>query len=179
MGVKGRRIINDVDEPTLLGDIDSIINKAKKDGFINGYSVDIKSIIEKQGIEIKYEEMPSTKSGYLRKVDNKWIIGVNRRHHVHRQKYTLAHEFAHYILHRAENNSFEDEVFYRDEVQTSIEYSANTFAAKLLMPEEIIEKAIKEGLTSLKELAAELNLSPLAVKSRILSMGYKLTNNEE
>jgi Zn-dependent peptidase ImmA (M78 family) len=179
MGVRGRRIVKNVNEPTLLGNIDIIIENAKKDGFINQNVVDIKSIIEQNGIKLKFEDMPSSKSGYLTRIDGLWIIGVNSNHHVHRQRYTMAHEFAHYCLHKSENNFFEDEVFYRDEVQTSIEYAANTFAANLLMPNFLIDESIKKGIASLKELASRFNVSPLAVKSRILNLGYKIVNDEE
>jgi Zn-dependent peptidase ImmA (M78 family) len=178
MGVRGRRIVTDVTEPTLLGNIDSIIENARQSGFIVGNKVDIVSIIKDQGIEIRYEDLPSNKSGFLRKENSKWIIGVNRNHHVHRQRYTLAHEFAHYCLHKSESNSFEDEVFFRDDKQTSIEYATNLFAAKLLMPEDGIIKAIEDGNNTLSALAKMFDLSILAIKNRVLGLGYKIESDE-
>lgn len=179
MGVKGRRIVNNINEPTLLGNIDSIIANASKDGFIQGYNVNIESIIQQQNIQIKRVDLPSSTSGYLTKENDAWIIGINKNHHHHRQRYTLAHEFAHFCLHKSENDYFEDEIFFRDENQTSIEFAANAFAAKLLMPDEILNSAIQSGITSLKELAEKFDLSTLAIKHRILSLGYKITNDEE
>lgn len=179
MGVKGRRVKNDIDEPTLLGNIDDIISNAKKEGFIKDGLVDIISIVKKYDIIINEDDLPPSISGYLTKVEGKWIIGINKNHHRHRQRYTLAHEFAHFCLHKSENNYFEDEIFYRDDIQTSIEYAANAFAAMLLMPTEEITKAIKEGLASLKQLAEKFDVSTLAVKNRVLSLGYKIANDEE
>jgi Zn-dependent peptidase ImmA (M78 family) len=179
MGVKGRRIVKDVDEPTLLGDIDDIIKTASKEGFIIDNKVDIVSIVEKQGIKIKEEILPSTKSGYLTYLDGSWIIGVNKLHSSRRKRFTIAHEFAHYILHRSDKNYFVDTVFFRDENITSIEYAANAFAAKLLMPDEYIKRAIDRNILSLVDLADLFDVSLLALKNRLISMGYKLEDYEE
>ena len=104
MGVLGRRIKNNLeDEPTLLGDIDAIIQKAKNKGMISNYVVDIKAIVEDEGIKIKKEDLPSSFSGYLKKNSNNWIIGVNKNHSDKRQRFTITHEFAHYILHRKDD----------------------------------------------------------------------------
>lgn len=180
MGVRGRRIVPDLDEPTLLGNIDDIIEKAQQDGLISKYNVDIESIIKQHDIIIQRDDMSASISGYLTKKNGRWIIAVNKNHHKHRQRYTMAHEFAHFCLHKSENDDyFEDEIFFRDENQTSIEYAANLFAAKLLMPEALINSSIKAGATSLKKLAEQFDVSILAVKNRVISLGYKITNNEE
>lgn len=179
MGVRGRRIVSDVNEPTLLGNIDDIIAQARRDGFIIDHKVDIESIIRQNGILIRYEDLPVNKSGYLVKENGKWIIGINKDHHIHRQRYTMAHEFAHFCLHKSDNNFFEDEVFFRDENLTSIEFAANSFAANLLMPKEEINRAISGGLNSLKELADRFNISMLAVKKRVTDLGYHISNDEK
>jgi Zn-dependent peptidase ImmA (M78 family) len=179
MGVRGRRIVSDVNEPTLLGNIDDIIRAAKKDGLIGNYKVDIKAIVEENGITIKEIDLPSTKSGYLTCEEGKWIIGVNKNHSSRRKRFTIAHEFAHYILHRSDKDYFIDTVFFRDENQTSIEYFANSFAAKLLMPDELIKKALDKDILSLNELADTFEVSLLAVRNRIIAMGFKIKDNEE
>jgi|ERR1035437_135056 Zn-dependent peptidase ImmA (M78 family) len=179
MGVRGRRIVKDVDEPTLLGNIDDIIKNAKKAGFIKDTKVDIISIVEEQGIKIKEEALPTTTSGYLAVIDGSWVIGVNKNHSSRRKRFTIAHEFAHYCLHKSEKNYFVDAVFFRDTNLTSIEYAANSFAAKLLMPEEFIVKSIKSGILSLADLADRFDVSLLALKNRIIGLGYKLEDDEE
>jgi Zn-dependent peptidase ImmA (M78 family) len=179
MGVRGRRIVSNVDEPTLLGNIDDIIKNAFKDGFINDNKVDIFSIVRKLGIEIREEILPSTTSGFLAYIDGSWVIGVNKNHSPRRKRFTIAHEFAHYCLHKDEKNYFVDAVFFRDENPTSIEYAANSFAAKLLMPEDFIIDSLKKGILSLVELADSFDVSILAVKSRIIALGYKLEDDEE
>jgi Zn-dependent peptidase ImmA (M78 family) len=179
MGVKGRRSVNDVNEPTLLGNIDDIIKAAKKSGLIDKYRVNIRAIVEAQGIIIKEVDLPSTKSGYLTCEKGQWIIGVNKNHNARRKRFTIAHEFAHYILHRSDKDYFVDTVFFRDENQTSIEYYANSFAAKILMPDELVKKAIKADILSLNDLADAFEVSLLAVKNKIVSLGYKIKDDEE
>lgn len=179
MGVRGRRIVNNVDEPTLLGNIDDIIKKANEDGFITSNKVDIVSIVKDHGIIIKEELLPSTTSGYLAYVNESWIIGVNKNHSPRRKRFTIAHEFAHYCLHKSEKNYFVDAVFFRDNNPTSIEYFANTFAANLLMPEELIDCSIRSGILSLKDLADIFDVSLLALKNRLLHLGYQLEDDEE
>lgn len=179
MGVKGRRIISTVNEPTLLGDIDSIIAKAKNDGFITQRGVDIVSIVKNEGILIQEEILPSSISGSLFKSDGRWIIRVNKNHHIHRQRFTIAHEFAHYCLHKSDNEYFEDEIFFRDENLSSIEYAANTFAARLIMPDPLIREAISNGTVSLSSLSEKFNVSLHAMKNKVENLGYKIVNDEE
>jgi Zn-dependent peptidase ImmA (M78 family) len=179
MGVKGRRIITGIEEPTLLGDIDSIINDARTRGFISDYLVNIEAIIKSFDIAILKEDLPSTISGYLKKFGDKWTIGINKNHHIRRQRFTLAHEFAHFCLHRSDNGFFEDTIFFRDENLTSIEYAANTFAANLLMPEEAVRNLIRSGIVTIKDLSEKFNISTLAMKNRVISLGYKIKDDEE
>jgi Zn-dependent peptidase ImmA (M78 family) len=179
MGVRGRRIVKDVDEPTLLGNIDDIIKNAKKAGFIKNNKVDIYSIVKDQGIIIREEVLPNSKSGYLAFIDGFWIICVNKNHSPRRKRFTIAHEFAHYCLHRSEKNYFVDTVFFRDDNLTSIEYAANSFAAKLLIPDDFIIESINKGILSLVDLANRFDVSLLALKNRIVGLGYKLEDDEE
>lgn len=177
MGVKGRRIRRDLEEPALLGNIEDIIQKAKIKGFINNYTVDIESIVKGHGLEIKMEDLPSSISGYLRKIDNKWIIGVNINHHKKRQRFTIAHEFAHYILHRRDGGYFEDTTFFRHENDSSLEYKANEFAAEILMPPDLISTAFDNGIKRIIDLADSFSVSVQAIKFRAKDLGYGIKSN--
>ncbi|WP_346862097.1 ImmA/IrrE family metallo-endopeptidase [uncultured Draconibacterium sp.] len=173
MGVRGRRSKKYDDEPTLLNDIADIISKAKQEGLVQGYTVDIKSIIEKNGITIKEDNLLPHVSGYLRREDGKWIIGVNKKHHPNRKRYTMAHEFAHYCLHRDERDSFEDEeIYFRKNHDSSIEFKADEFAATILMPEDMFRGAIEKGIKSIKDLADLFSVSVQAIKHRAKGLGY-------
>ena len=73
---------------------------------------------------------------------------------------------------------FEDEVFYRIENLSSIEYAANEFAARMLIPEERLENKIEEGMTNLAELSDYFEVSQDAMRYRVLSLNYRVTTNE-
>ena len=180
MGVKGKRSLKLSDEPTLLRNIEDIISKAREKGFINNYQVDIKEIVKSHGVILREESMPSSLSGYLRFIDQKWVIGVNSKHHPKRQRYTIAHEFAHYILHRDDRGEFEDEeIYFRSDKTSSIEFKADEFAGEILMPDDLFRHAIKNGLKQIEELANAFNVSTLAVKVRAQMLGFKMKANEE
>lgn len=179
MGSIGTRksIATPAQEPKLWGGVDDIVKDLAAKGFINGSVVDIEKIIKSKGVGIVYDDsLDSSTSGYLRKTNGSWVIGVNKKHHRKRQRFTLAHEFGHFILHKNEDMVFEDEVLFRDENLTAIEYAANRFAAELLMPQDLFVGSIKKGETSLEDLAEKFEVSTLAVKNRVLTLGYNLKN---
>ncbi|MDR3596874.1 ImmA/IrrE family metallo-endopeptidase [Clostridium sp.] len=178
MSVKGFRVKKTVHEPALLGNLNNIIQEAKRKGLISGYKVDIKAIIQDNGLIFEESDLPSSISGYLKYLDGKWIIGVNKNHNSKRQRFTIAHEFGHYILHRREGTAFEDTTFFRKSNESSIEYKANEFAAEILMPEEMIKKAIQNGIKKIDELAEQFGVSVQAIKYRANELGYYIRSSE-
>ena len=94
------------------------------------------------------------------------------------QKIIVAHELGHYMMHRNKAEAFTDEIFFRTESKEGIEYRANEFASKLLMPEDRVRKAIAEGVRNLGQLAERFYVSSPAMKVRVQELGYKLKQNE-
>lgn len=165
--------------PLLVGNADDIIKQMTDLGLINDKGrVDIIEYVKRiEGVDIVFDDgLSSSQSGYLQRIGDRWVIGVNKRHNPKRQRFTIAHELAHFILHKGEEEYFEDEIFFRDNNLTSIEFAANNFAACILMPETIIKTAISNGVTNLEGLANNFEVSVLAVKNRVLSLGYNLRN---
>src|SRR6218665_508530 len=88
-------------------------------------------------------------AGMLFNKDGKSIIAVNSAHHKNRQRFTIAHECGHLILHGSAvfiDRSFE--IFRRDDTSSEAidmnEVEANQFAAELLMPaRDVIEEVRK------------------------------------
>lgn len=178
MGTFGRRPTinnNDFKEPILIQDVKDMLDHAKQNGWIdkNG-NVDVQSIATHENIKIVYERLDSSVSGYLKQVDGIWVIGVNCLHNPKRQRFTIAHELGHYHMHKDKNLMFEDTTFFRNTDNTSIEYSANEFAANLLMPEDQVKKRIDAGVKNIETLAEFFNVSLAAIKYRVVSLGYKL-----
>ena len=182
MSVKGRRSRKLTDEPTLLSDVQSIIDNAIGKGFIEEYNVDIEKIVKDKGIILKKDnELSSSVSGYLKMIDKKWIIGVNAKHHPKRQRFTIAHEFAHYCLHKDDRGSFiDEEIYFRKSNDSSIEFNADRFASEILMPEDLFKDAIvTKGITKIKELSNIFNVSVMAIELRAKFLNFKTKTDEK
>ena len=70
----------------------------------SGVPVDVDSVAQSYGIEIRKDDVSDKLSGFLvrsTKGGNP-IIGVNCKHHPNRQRFTIAHELGHYLLHEGE-----------------------------------------------------------------------------
>ncbi len=182
MGVKGIRkntsTSKKYSEPDLLIGVDDIIKKAKEEGLYSGDILKIEELISKlDNIKIEYKDMDPSLSGSLSYQDGQWVMCINENHNIKRQRFTIAHELGHFMLHKNKNVEFKDSTFFRGNEMDSIEYNANEFAARLLMPEEIVRKLISNGLKNIGELASKFGVSSAAMKHRVLSLGYKMKEN--
>lgn len=99
-------------------------------------------LAEALGIEVLYENLGSI-NGYYTKMLRSKYIHVNYNLNESRQRYTVAHELGHAILHPNANTPFlrENTLFSVDK----LERQANTFAVELLMPDNVISQY--EGYT--------------------------------
>jgi Zn-dependent peptidase ImmA (M78 family) len=74
------------------------------------------------------------------------VIAVNEDHCKERQRFTIAHEIGHFVLHSIESlhvDSTQEPVYFRDANAVSSttnikEVQANQFAAELLMPRDMV-----------------------------------------
>lgn len=157
--------------------IDSIREDASKYNDESKVDFDIENLIKSNGIELEFSDSLSFEvSGKLECIGNdKWKITINNKQVIERQRFTMAHEFAHYCLHRYDADKFEDVTFFRsDDSNCTMEKQANIFAGELLMPETLVRSEIRNGETSINGLAKKFKVSPLAMKVRLLSLGYKI-----
>ena len=110
--------------------------------------VPVERIAERYAVIVR-EEMPEDVSGMLVPLPGessqaKWAIVVNSAHPPVRQRFTIAHELGHALLHHysAPHADGRLGVFFRDADSSKgsvrHEIEANQFAAELLMPEELI-----------------------------------------
>lgn len=159
---------------------ESMLEYACRNNLFVDNQLNIEKLIDQYNIKINKKALSPEISGKLEKQGEQWTILVNSKHNEARQRYTLAHEFAHYCLHRNDYSTFEDTAFFRkEENKTMIEYEANQFAAELLMPEKFVKLAISEDILSLKELSKRFGVSLIAMRNRLINLGYKLIDNEE
>ena len=91
------------------------------------------------------------------------------------QRFAIAHELAHFLLHRSEIDrlgEIADNVLYRSGASETIEYEANRLAAQIIMPEEAIserQQAIGNNIDEniVDQLAKEFGVSKAVMKIRI------------
>ena len=76
------------------------------------------------------------------------LLNVNRFETKERQRYTIAHELAHFLLHRDLIDSLEDgltdNILYRSGAPEHIEFEANRLAADILMPSDTVRQRLVE-----------------------------------
>lgn len=110
-------------------------------------------------------------------------IGFNVTHAKVRQRFSIAHEIGHLVLHRDQEQVFVDKqdlVFHRDSDSASgtvvMEKEANWFAAELLMPIKFLQSAIAGfGNAHLDErrirsLARQFQVSEQAMVFRLINL---------
>lgn len=156
--------------------------------------VDLDTLAAHLDVEIVYEQFEGEGlCGLLyrepgkKNTPEKKIIGVNRGHRKTRQRFTIAHEFGHLLLHRGHPVFMDRWVLVdlreerRGEGNAAQEREANWFAAELLMPEEWVETALRamnsrrslgdEGRL-IRELAKEFNVSLQSMEYRLMNLGF-------
>ncbi len=131
----------------------SEIKKKAKEFFnkhnVHTLPVDIVRICNSEGFKVFEEYLPHGISGYIvtdkeniEKYETNKVIIVNLADNPRRRRFTIAHELAHYALHKKEN---EDLYAHRDSGQNnSIEREADIFASNILMPEELLRDEISK-----------------------------------
>ena len=100
-----------------------------------------------------------------------YAIVVNGTHPEVRRRFTIAHEIAHFLLHRNDvGDGISDNQFYRSNLSNKQETEANKLAAEILMPHSLIKKLTTDnqlGNKDTKPLANKLNVSEVAMKIRL------------
>ena len=126
------------------------------------------------GLIVKKSTLPANISGEIKEVDGVVTIRINRHDALNRQRYTLAHEISHFLLHRhLLQAGIQDDVLYRSSLSNVIETEANKLAADILMPLNLIkELLVKHSKGTNKEsmyeaVAEEMQVSVTALKIRL------------
>lgn len=127
--------------------------------------LDLISLCQNLGLLVKFMPLEDNVSGRLENIGGRWVIIVNSLHHERRQRFTIAHELAHYCLHR-NNSNFEDVVFHRGLAYSSEEREADNFAGSLLMPKDDLIQFINTQSNKIETISEHFGVSGIAVKTR-------------
>ena len=137
--------------------------------------VDVDAVAEALGIAVNYAQLEADYSGLLVIRGGQATAHINSDHHPNRQRFSLAHEIAHFVLHEekqtARDSAYVDKamrLYHRADraagQDAKQEWQANLFAAELLMPEQLLRsKILGEGY----DLEDENDVSRLAVVLRV------------
>lgn len=139
-------------EKARIGFAREIARKLLKDNGIKRPPVDLKTILNKKGYT--YLEMDNFMDNidaiFLNK-DDRIYAAVNAKHHIHRQRFSLAHELGHILLRH--NLMYYESLVSLDNppteklhtpTESSFEVEANAFAGELLVPLDMLKMEFKK-----------------------------------
>lgn len=163
----------------IKGSVEGLLKKAR----VRRPSVSVERIAESLGLEVRYAPADEELSGALiRSQDGEVVIGVNSRHHSNRQRFTIAHEIAHFWLHKGIKAHIDEDfrVNLRDQESSTAanweEIEANRFAAELLMPTGFLLRDIAKrkdlNRDTIQSLARRYKVSPQAMEIRLANLGF-------
>lgn len=164
------------------------ILKNVRDAGMDPPPVDVHKVARFLNVEVKTEPFAGDLSGVLVRNGDHTVIGVNKDHSEQRQRFTIAHELGHLLLHQGRPVHFDRAVVHvnlRNSISSQAvdreEIEANRFAAELLMPEAFLRRDVDklrangfadvmdEGLVA--ELVQRYGVSVQAMTFRLANLG--------
>jgi Zn-dependent peptidase ImmA (M78 family) len=157
---------------------------------INQPPVPVEKVARHLGAQIRFSPLDNEISGMIFIKDGVPIIGVNSLHHPNRQRFTIAHECGHLVLHRERltqevhiDKKFP--VLRRDDKSATgtelIEIQANQFAAELTMPHSFLLRILGNQTPDIDDselvnkLARQFKMSGDAMRLRMINLFSSLT----
>ena len=149
--------------------------------------VPVETVAYHLGLDVRPASLGDDISGLLVIENGQGTIGYNLNHAEVRQRFTIAHELGHYVLHQSAQPLFIDKryrsgtTYYRDgHAATGVdphEIEANSFAAALLMPDDLVYAEVAKYDLDLDD---EESLSALAKRFKVSTqaMAYRLAKLE-
>jgi len=144
----------------------------------------IEKIAKELGAQIRFAPFDEEISGMIHVQDGTIVIGVNALHHPNRQRFTMAHELGHLVLHKDKITSHVhiDKGFpaalmrdTRSALGTdAVEVQANQFASELLVPQTLLDKELAgrpsidmEDEKTVEELAKKFRVSKQVIQNKL------------
>lgn len=146
------------------------------DRYTSSYPVKVGALAHELGLKVTRTPLPPKISGLIKPSDEAlagFEIRVNKYEVPERQRFTVAHEIAHYLLHRdVIGSGIVDNIMYRSNLTSRKEAEANRLAADIVMPAKCVSRELKRlgGVRTddvVSELAAIFRVSVSAMKIRL------------
>ena len=143
--------------------------------------VSLTKISKNLNISIEYAPLDRELSGMALTKSEEKLIWINSLHHPNRQRFTLAHEIGHHVLHQdilIAGVHVDKGILRRDTVSSAgsdiKEIEANAFASQLLMPNNEIHKLSKDldldDDDAIRSLANKFKVSVAALQYRLVKI---------
>jgi Zn-dependent peptidase ImmA (M78 family) len=171
--------------PSVYKKIEKQVSELLSQEGIDYLPIPVDKIARSKGVEVVPYDLGAEVSGVLSVNDNKGTIGYNPTQSKVRQRFTIAHELGHFLLHSNSNKElFVDKDFivkFRSKksytpTEQRHESEANAFAAALLMPRSVVFQEIaKKKFQALSELELIEELAKVFDVS-IPAMTYRLSD---
>jgi Zn-dependent peptidase ImmA (M78 family) len=136
--------------------------------------VQVVPIAEDLGLKVyRQKNWPDNLSGMICRDADKggssgYAIFVNANHAETRRRFTIAHEIAHFALHRhLIGDGIKDDALYRSGLSGAIEAQANAMAADILMPWHLVNAEIASGHDTVPLLASVFKVSRSSMSIRM------------
>lgn len=138
--------------------------------------VRVGALAEELGLRVFRSVLPPNVSGMIKPSDEQvgaYDIRINKFESPERQRFTLAHEIAHFLLHKTDIRAgVIDNIMYRSQLTSRKEAEANRLAADIVMPGPAVSLALKQagGVATdetIDDLAAQFRVSVPAMKIRL------------
>lgn len=144
--------------------------------------IDLMSLAEKLGIQIDFShDLGQDIAGKITRQHNgKFLISVNSNNTAKRQRFTIAHEIAHYALHKDEigDRGVIDNSLFRSNLSNHREQQANRLAAQMLMPAKLVRIEWEKGNRDLSYLSQHFGVSQQAAEVRLDWLGLTETEDD-
>ncbi|SRR6266702_2452550 len=151
------------------------------------YRIDVVGLAEKLGLKVYSLDMPDDQCGDIKKDQTGQVfIEINRNHPVTRQRFTVAHEIAHYVKHPhvlEDKGQLDRKSTFKNEAEIKLENEADKEAAAILMPAYLVEDYFKGKAWSkktkfdpemLNEIAGGFRVSRAMAITRLRDLGFPI-----
>jgi Zn-dependent peptidase ImmA (M78 family) len=166
-------------------DIEREARRLLESNVVTRAPVPVEQLAKALHIDVRYSAGAEDVSGALIRNEKSVVIAVNSAQHENRQRFTIAHEIGHFLLHKGTRVHFDEDfrINYRNSVSSDAteqdEIEANAFAAALLMPESFLRRdwlrlkprdnSIPEAI---KTLGIRYKVSTKAMELRLVNIGF-------
>lgn len=118
-----------------------------------------------------------SESAVIHELEGAFIIFYNQNEPEYRVRFSIIHEYAHFIFKHKMNLSEKDKLYHIQELE------ANCFAAQILMPEQLLRECSKRGITISEQfIKNSFSVSDDAADKRIKTLAntsYEWRSREE